>query len=720
MITIKAGTRGSKLALVQTRAALDAITELLPPVVFEMVTMSSPGDRDKSSDLRSSDPDFFTRDLDDAVLDGHLGCAVHSAKDLPERLREGIDFVWLPWVEDHRDVLILREGETLGNLPPAARIGISSARREEYCRRRFPAAELPPIRGNVEERVAQLDAGKFDLLIMAAAGLNRLGLADRITEFISSDELPPPHGQGHLAMTFKKGDPVFTTIRKLFVKTVTIAGAGASADLITRAAMSALSICDYCLYDSLMDPRLLELLKPGAKALFVGKRKGEHSMAQTEICELLTVLARQGFAVVRLKGGDPGVFGRLAEEVVALDELSLPYRVVPGVTSLLAATTGTGLNLTRRGAARGFTALTPRREGSSEFSWPDGAERLGFPTAFFMGVSEVPAITGKLMAEGRRADEPAALVYNAGMSSERIVAATLGTIAEEIAGRRSPPTLGEDSKDDPGLLLVGETFDQKHVYKRNGALGGCRVLLTCAERMMAHAVADVLAFGGVPVEFPLIKAEPNPACRKDLERFGSFDWIVLTSPSAVCCLFELLEKFEFDARRLPRVMVCGPGTATALKEHSLFPDLTAERDFGGKGLLEAAAGAVKKGERILRLRSDLAESYLAEGLAKLGAEVDDCILYFTRRIVHERLPAFDAVFFASGSAANAFVDAWSVGGLDGKRILAIGGPTRDTLVELGVARDRVVVPPSATCSDAIRELARKILLTKFSSTTFPS
>ena len=576
MTILKAGTRGSKLALAQTRSALDSISELFPSVAFEITTLDTPGDRDKASDLRAASQDFFTKDLDDAVLGGGVHCAIHSAKDMPDKMRDGMDFVWLPWAEDICDVLILRKGESLEKLPPSLRIGISSARREEYCRRRFPGAELPFIRGNVDDRIAQLDAGKFDLLIMAAAGLNRLGLAERISGFIPADELPPPHGQGHLALTFRKGDPVFTVIRKLFVKAVVIAGAGTSAGLATRDAAAALSHCDYCLYDSLLDERLLELLKPDAKALFVGKRKGAHSMTQPEICELITTLARQGFDVVRLKGGDPGVFGRLAEEVDALEELELPYRVIPGVSSLIAATTGTGLHLTRRGESRGFTVLTPRQDGSPDLAWPDARERLDFPVAVFMGASEVPAIAKRLLAEGRGSGEPVALVHNAGTPRERITAATLEAIAEKVASqRRSPDSDNEAVLDDPGLLLVGGVFDCKHIYKRHGTLRGQRVLLTCSERLIDQAARLVLAFDGVPVEFPLIKTEPNPACRDVLERLSSYDWVILTSPSSVCCLFTLLEEFGIDIRRLPRLMVCGPGTALALRERSIIPDLAA-------------------------------------------------------------------------------------------------------------------------------------------------
>lgn len=217
------GTRNSKLALAQATIVQKGFRQLFPGIEISVVEFSSPGDRDRETDLRDSDPDFFTRDLDEAVINGKIDCALHSAKDLPEPVSAGLDWFWLPWRDDSRDVLIGRT-ECSGR---KLRIGISSVRREQYCRKRFSDAEILPVRGNIDDRIAQLDDGKYDLLVMAAAGLNRLGLGDRITEYLPLDELNPSDGQGVLALTFKQGDQRFLEIRKLFVNSVVIAGAGA-------------------------------------------------------------------------------------------------------------------------------------------------------------------------------------------------------------------------------------------------------------------------------------------------------------------------------------------------------------------------------------------------------------------------------------------------------------------------------------------------------------
>ena len=160
---IKVGMRGSKLSVAQTSDSLARVKEILPCLDFKLVSISTPGDRDKKKDLRISPADFFTKDLDDALLAGKIDCAIHSAKDLPDPMPEGIDWFWLPWSEDARDVIILPKTKTAKlNRQSAMKIGVSSVRREEYCRKRFSDAELLPVRGNIEERIAQLDAGKFD------------------------------------------------------------------------------------------------------------------------------------------------------------------------------------------------------------------------------------------------------------------------------------------------------------------------------------------------------------------------------------------------------------------------------------------------------------------------------------------------------------------------------------------------------------------------------
>ena len=189
---------------------------MLDGVTFEMVQITSVGDTDRTTDLRESPADFFTRELDAALLRVEIDLAVHSAKDLPDPMPPGIDKFWLPWREEPRDVLVLAPGRQVSDLPIAPVIGVSSDRRAEYCAQHFPGGIQKNMRGNIEERIAQVDNGTYDIVVMAAAALIRLGIEERITEWISLDELEVPEGQGFLAITFRKDDPKITALRNLF------------------------------------------------------------------------------------------------------------------------------------------------------------------------------------------------------------------------------------------------------------------------------------------------------------------------------------------------------------------------------------------------------------------------------------------------------------------------------------------------------------------------
>ncbi|HEY5652764.1 MAG TPA: hydroxymethylbilane synthase [Pontiella sp.] len=215
---LKTGTRPSQLARTQTRQALDRIERTLKDVVFEMVVITSTGDTDRTTDLRESPADFFTKELDTSLLCGEIDLAVHSAKDLPHPLPNNIQSFWLPWREDPRDVLVLPHGKTLADLSQTPIIGISSERREQYCSRRFPEAVQKNIRGNIEERIEQLDRGDFDIVIMASAALFRLGMEERITEWIPLEELKVPEGQGYLAVTYREGDERISSLHKRLEK----------------------------------------------------------------------------------------------------------------------------------------------------------------------------------------------------------------------------------------------------------------------------------------------------------------------------------------------------------------------------------------------------------------------------------------------------------------------------------------------------------------------
>jgi uroporphyrinogen III methyltransferase/synthase len=653
-------------------------------------------------DLRQSPADFFTKDLDDQVLAGILDCAVHSAKDVPDPVSDGLDWVWLPWTEDARDVLIRPKGLTVESMPANGRIGVSSERREAYCHTRFPGARQSPIRGTIEERLRLLDRGDFDLVVMAGAALNRLGLQDRITEWIPAALLPPPDGQGTLALTFRAGDERFQKLRRLFVKSVTFAAAGVgSAGACTLEALNALKRCDVCLHDTLLGHDLISMLPATVKCVDVGKRCGQHSMPQNETTYLITRYARRGLRVVRLKGGDPGVFGRLAEEVEALDELGMPYRVMPGVSSLSAATSTTGKLLTRRGVSRGFTVMTPRKEGGGTGS-VNADERRTLPIVFFMALSVADAVAKQLMEEGMSPRTPAAVVYGAGSDRSFSITSDLADIAARIK---------ETDTDLPGLLIVGEAA--KYQYPNWGALQGRRVLLTASHALQDKAADGVNDFGGIPVCRPLIKLEPTAKALECIRAISSYDWVVLTSPSAVRCFGEVLRDGWVDLRKVPKLVTCGGGTSRELWALGLQADIEPKTDFSADSLLKTVEPLMGARPRILRLRSDKAGPALAGALRAMGGTVEDCVLYHNLPIPQGVKPVCDVAFFASASAVEVYDQQWGADSLKGVLVVAIGKPTLAALTKRGIVVD--LVPPEATVESSMEALAAHYVQKSFST-----
>ncbi len=691
----RVGNRDSNLAVRQTAAALAELSADFPLIQWEQINMSSPGDRDRKMDLRVSPGDFFSKDLDEAVIRGDLDCAVHSAKDLEYPLREELDWFWLPWKAAREDVLICREGMTPEELDKNSLIGVSSERREAYCAREFPQVPTAPIRGNIEMRLDQLDQGRYDMLIMAKAALDRLDLSHRITRIIPLEKLPAPEAQGILALSFRKGDERFTAIRSLYIKAVRFVGSGpGSASLCTLKGIEALKNCDICLYDSLLDQELLSHVR--GEAVYTGKRSGQHSFKQQKITEMVSEYARKGLKVVRLKGGDPGIFGRLAEEAEELESLKIPFLVIPGVSSLNAATSATGLLLTRRGVSRGYTAISSRIEGG-EIADTGASERARLPVIFFMSLKASGSVVRNLLDEGRPGTEPAAVVYNAGSPDQTIIRGTLGDIAGKIDAR------GYES---PGLLITGEVarygFDTS-----SGPLGGKRILLTCSERLMEKAALTVEDFGGIPLKQSLIRLDRSlPSL--DL---NDTDWIVLTSPGAIRHFMDLLRETRQDIRKLPKIMVCGTPSARTLEEYGLYADFTAPSPFGAGSLIQSGVPVIREGERVIRFRSDRAGSEITRALESRGALVRDIILYTNTTLkTSDACPPCDAVIFASSSAVTAFLENWGLEALNGKTPVAIGIPTETALKEKGVSP--VLVSREASLPSSIETLSGRWLNNK--------
>ena len=654
-VVMKCGARGSRLSVAQATGGLAFMASSLKGFRAKLLAFDTPGDRDLTTPIEKSAPDFFTRDLDDAVRDGRIDFAIHSAKDLPDPVADDLDWFWLPRKEDRRDCWVVRNHDerlVSGNgSRRALKVGVSSARRTAYAKSYFPNARLLPIRGAIDARLQQLCDGRYDAILMAMAGLKRLfpEWKDGSLPFggewlsvvpISEQDLPPPEGQGCLAVVYRKGDARMNAVRRTFVKAVrfTSAGVGNPGTLTVRA-MRDLEEADVVLADELSG---VSGAGRDVEWVDVGKRCGAHTKFQPEITQMICDEVRKGKRVVRLKGGDAGLFGRLSEEVDALDSLGIPYVVRPGVSALTAATTSNGLLLTKRGEASGFKASTPRSSGPMT------------PHVFFMATR-----MAREMLRSFPADMPYAMVWDACGPYERVETG--------VCGR---PRLGNDTV--PGLLVVG--FAGTPFSRR-------KVLVTCSDTVMPHAVCMLEDKGLSPIEWPMISLSLHRGVGRRIEglelRYGA---VVLTSPVAVRMFFSA---WDGDRRRLPELWTCGAGTDAELRKYGVSSDVMPESDFSAEGLaarLERERARLK-GMRVLRLRSAKAPKSVSAALRRMGATVDDVVLYDNTPVSRDGvpLPEFDAVFFASSSAVCAFVGQYGANAMSGKEIFAIGEPTRNAL-----------------------------------------
>ncbi|UDQ97711.1 uroporphyrinogen-III C-methyltransferase [Lentisphaerota bacterium WC36G] len=696
------GARDSKLSVAQSLNAIAKLEEILNKdsfqnnkIKFQLIEFSSPGDRDQNTDLRNSATDFFSKDLDDALVNGEIDCAIHSAKDLPniiENVNDKVDLMWLPWSEDVRDAIILPIGKTMKDLPSNPRIGISSERREKYCAKRFPNGIQMNIRGNINRRLEQLDNGDYDLLIMAVAALNRLGLDERLNEIISEKDLPPPFGQGTLAITFRKGDQFFMDLRKAFAKSVVFAGAGIGTHLnTTNGVINELKNCDVCLYDALCPQELIDYVPKKAQKIFVGKRVGQHSHSQDEINQLILDFARKGCKVVRLKGGDPGIFGRLAEEVEMLNNYQLPYKVLSGISSLNLATTCTGLLTTRRDLNRGFTVATPRKSGSGKLEWFNENDRQKFTQILFMGATEVVNIAKKLINDDNYGPmTPISIVFSAGLPEQKIVCGTLENIAEKVE---------QFPKKQPGLILIGEAANEKFLYQNNGALADKRVLFTGSKAISLKAINAVTESGGVCVNLPMIDLQTVPLAENDFNEICSADIVIVPSPSIAELLINEFIDNEISITKLPKIAVCGTGTGEIFKKYGIIVDIVADYNYGADGLafkLEQIFGdndKLKSETKIVRLKSNIAPAKLVNNLTENGFKnINEITVVKNKAQCYSSddlncCGDINAVMFCSPSAVTSFVKNFSEKSLINKDIIVIGEPTKNKVIELANIKD---------------------------------
>ncbi|MCM0662475.1 uroporphyrinogen-III C-methyltransferase [Coprococcus sp. B2-R-112] len=788
---MKIGTRKSRLAMVQTEMAAEAIKKVFPSIEIEIAGFETKGDLhlDKSLSAFGS-KGAFTKELEGAMMDGRIDLAVHSAKDLPVELPEGLTVGAVLKRGDSRDVWVSlrKEFSEIEACRGKVIVGTGSLRRALQIRQMCNGVEIRDIRGNVPTRLKKLSEELFDGIILAAAGLKRLGyLSDACNEtgcfeaeeqtffyeILSKEQFLPAAGQGIIALETRQKDcedcmqaihdedtwQMFLTERSFLraigggcneaaavdvrmdgqkvsvraryagdglhmkEKTVTgtrcgnieedrklavslgeqiaarlqsgkvyLIGAGpGDTGLITMKGIEALKEADVVVYDHLASASLLNETKDAAEWIDAGKFAGNHRMKQSEIEQLLIEKAMAGHVVARLKGGDPFIFGRGGEEALALTAAGIDYEVIPGVSSAYSAPAYAGIPITHRGKASSFHVITGHEDPTKENSSLDYEilAREEGTLVFLMGLSKLHQISERLIANGKDAHTPAAVIASGTTARQRCVTGELGRIAAISEKADIQP---------PAILVVGDVVNLKGAvdWQQPGPLSGRKILVTATEIIARPLAEYIRRLGGEPVVMSLIgvKGQEMSSIKAVLTSPGK-RWLVFTSRNGVRFFFEQMKKEQVDIRSLgdSRIAVMGAGTRKELENWGCYADLVPEQSCS-ESLAKALCAHAEPDEAICLFRAEEASDVLTKRLREKQYRVVDIPTYRTeimwkkRELLREMLEDVDAVTFCSASAVSAFVQMTERHDLVAKTI-CIGPVTAQAAKKAGLHIDKV-------------------------------
>jgi uroporphyrinogen III methyltransferase / synthase len=467
---------------------------------------------------------------------------------------------------------------------------------------------------------------------------------------------------------------------------VYLVGAGpGDPDLITVKGRRILATADSILYDRLANDALLDIAPIGAERLYVGKKKSAHAFTQEEVCQMMIERARRGLTVVRLKGGDPFIFGRGGEEAEALADAGVAFEVVPGVTTPLGIAAYTGVPLTHRDHTSVVTFITGHAVSQIDWDKIGAAETL----VIFMGLTTFGAIAREIMARGRSPETPAMAVRWATRPDQRTLVGTLATLPGLIEQRGLKP---------PATIIVGEVVRLRHKLNwfERLPLFGARIVITRAQEQAGGLASRLRELGADVVELPSIEIRPAAdyaPLDTAIANLGVYDWLIFTSANGVRFFLDRLDRSPHDLRAIRgRVAAIGPATQAALEAIHLKVDRIG-REFVAESLLEAMATENLGGKRILLARAAVARDTLPVGLRARGAQVDVATAYRTgapqnlSALARELLAAPrkpDWITFTSSSTVENLVTAAGAEALAGIRVASIGPVTSATARRLGI------------------------------------
>ncbi|MBS4932689.1 MAG: hydroxymethylbilane synthase [Clostridiales bacterium] len=813
---LRIGTRESKLALLQTDIVVKKLKECIPQLTIEVIPMSTKGDQILNRSLASfGGKGVFTKELEVALLDKSIDIAVHSAKDMPMEFPKGLQMGAVLEREDPSDVLVTMDGTKIADMKEGSVIGTSSLRRELQIKQQNEGVQIRVLRGNVQTRLSKLESGQYDGIILARAGLNRLGVeaypkTKYHMETLLSERFLPAPGQGILAIECRENDEevlaILETIHskegaemlfaeRAYLQTlnggcnapagaycrrengklvmeamyakdgihtkyakqelevesfdsegdvdsqkshtdsfakqlgknlaeqvnigkVYLVGAGAGDEgLLTVKARDLLQKADVIVYDSLISTSILQETKVDSEWIYAGKRSNNHHLPQEETNEILWKKAKEGKMVVRLKGGDPFIFGRGAEEALELLEHGVDFEIVSGVSSCYSVPAYAGVPVTDRRYASSFHVITGQEQvgrAVDRVNYEVLAKEEG-TLIFLMGVKRLEEICNTLIQYGKDKNTPAGIFSKGTTRQQKFLTGTLETL---------PKIVKEKGIAMPAIIVIGHvvSFSEQLQWMKGNAHFKKRVLLTGTKLWCEKAKEKIEQFGAQAIPFSLIRVEEEkeeilrPLFQRQEEKKGieKFEWIVFTSRNGVELFFEQWKKYRRDIRELAKFKfaVIGSGTADTLREYGIEADFVPQK-FSSEDMAKEWVKTLSKEERVLLLRAKEGSMALPKALKEASIIYEDIPLYHIvgeekkREELNRVLKEVDYVAIASGSAGRVFANMIEEGEKEeiSYQILSIGKETTKTCENAGLTVHKTA---NIYSIDGILELLREM------------
>lgn len=767
---IRIGTRKSKLAMVQTEIVKQKIESRFPQAEIVIVPMSTKGDKILDRSLTSfGGKGVFTKELEEALLNGEIDMAVHSAKDMPMEFPKGLSMGAVLDRADPGDVLVTTTGILAADMKKGSVIGTSSLRRELQIRGLNPQVRIKMLRGNVQTRLEKLKQGEYDGILLAAAGLERLGMKHPegfYLEYLDKERFVPAPGQGILAVEIREGelaevmkeihsqeaavmlkaereyltilggscnapcgaycrregeglamtamfarDGIHPVYKKLttdgymeedgiklaeklaaFVnyKTVSLVGAGpGDRGLLTEKGLECVRKADVIIYDNLISPSILNEARLDAELIYAGKRSSNHHLTQDKINEAIVEQASLGKYVVRLKGGDPYIFGRGGEEALELKKHGIPFEIVPGISSSYSVPAYGGIPVTQRNMASSFHVITGH-EGNHK-----DAEVLNYATLaaeegtliFLMGLHNLERIAEQLIKNGKDPSTPAAVICAGTTGRQKKAVATLETVVQAVK---------EQKIETPAITVVGQVvnLEKELDWFLKERLSGVRVLLTGTRHMVKQLEAELDPLGAETISLSLVETKPlmTEEMADVLCRIEEYQWIVFTSNNGVNRFFELMKEERTDYRKLMHLKFAavGKSSAKALADHGFCCDFQPS-NYSGADLAREWVPGLEPQTRVMLVRAKEASDLLPEALKAAGIEFADLPLYETwvderrKEELNRIVKDVDYITVASGSAARALKNMLDEPEHLNAKIISIGPSTTEEAGKAGLS-----------------------------------